>query len=106
LKFENPSIIRSSSKPGRWRTATLNAARTSSRIRRVRGLQLGWNEVSEDAYVNRNIALDGELHGLKLKRAELLSLPHDVDAVDATLREFCETARAKLEKCHDDHAKR
>jgi hypothetical protein len=64
------------------------------------------DELSEEAYVNRNVALDRELHLLKAKKATLLCLLHDADAVGASIRDFCETARAWLEKSHDADAKR
>jgi hypothetical protein len=63
-------------------------------------------ELSEEAYVNGNVALDGELHGLRRKRAELVPLLHSADAIDASLREFCETARARLAACRHPESKR
>jgi hypothetical protein len=63
-------------------------------------------ELSEEAYVNGNVALDGELHGLRLKRAEVVPLLHSANAVDASLREFGETARARLEACRHPESKR
>jgi site-specific DNA recombinase len=63
-------------------------------------------ELSEEAYVNGNVALDGELLGLRLKRAELVPLLHSADAIDASLRDFCETARTTLEACRHPESKR
>jgi hypothetical protein len=36
----------------------------------------------------------------------LLPILHDADAVGASVRYFCETARARLENCHDFESKR
>jgi hypothetical protein len=63
-------------------------------------------ELSEEAYVNGNVALDGERHGLRCKRAELVPLLHSADAIDASVRAFCETARARLEACRHPESKR
>ena len=54
----------------------------------------------------RNVALDQELHRLTAKRAALLPLLHDAEAVSASVRDFCERARARLENCHDFESKR
>jgi site-specific DNA recombinase len=64
------------------------------------------DELPEAAYVDGNIALDQELHRLTANRAALLPVLHDADAVRASVRYFCETARARLENCHDFERKR
>jgi hypothetical protein len=64
------------------------------------------DELPEVAYVDGNIALDQELHRVTSKRAALLPVLHDADAVGASVRYFCETARARLENCHDFESKR
>jgi len=45
-------------------------------------------------------------HDLTAKRAALLPLLHDSDAVGASVRDFCERARARLENCHGFESKR
>jgi hypothetical protein len=64
------------------------------------------DELPEGAYVDANIALDQELHRLTAKRAALLPLLHEADAVGASVRDFCERARVRLESCHDFESKR
>jgi hypothetical protein len=64
------------------------------------------DELPETAYVDGNIVLDQELRRLTAKRAALLPVLHNVDAVGASVRYFCETARARLENCHDFESKR
>jgi len=64
------------------------------------------DELPEGAYVDGNVALDQELQRLTVKRAALLPLLHDADAVSASVRDFCERARARLENCHDFESKR
>jgi site-specific DNA recombinase len=64
------------------------------------------DELSEGAYVDGNVALDQELLRLTAKRAALLPVLHDADAVGASVRDFCERARARLESCHDFESKR
>jgi hypothetical protein len=64
------------------------------------------DELSEAAYIEGNVALDQELHRLTTKRAALLPVLHDADAVGASVRDFCERARARLENCHDFESKR
>jgi hypothetical protein len=64
------------------------------------------DELLEAAYVDGNVTLDQELHRLPVKRATLLPLLHDADAVGASVRDFCDAARARLERCHDFESKR
>jgi site-specific DNA recombinase len=64
------------------------------------------DELSEAAYVDGNVALDQELQHLAARRAALLPVLHDADAVGASVRDFCERARARLESCHDFESKR
>jgi hypothetical protein len=64
------------------------------------------DELPEAAYVDGNVELDKELHRLAVKRAALLPVLHDADAVGASVRDFCERARATLENCHDFESKR
>jgi hypothetical protein len=63
-------------------------------------------DLPEGAYVDGNVTLDQELHRLAVKRAALLPLLHDADAVAASVRDFCDAARARLENCHDFESKR
>jgi site-specific DNA recombinase len=64
------------------------------------------DELSEGAYVDGNVALDQELHRLTARRAALLPVLHDADAVGASVRDFCERVTARLENCHDFESKR
>jgi hypothetical protein len=64
------------------------------------------DELPEGAYVDGNVTLDQELHRLTVKRAELLPLLHDADSVAASVRDFCDGARARLENCHHFENKR
>jgi hypothetical protein len=64
------------------------------------------DELPEGAYVDGNVTLDQELHRLAVKRAALLPLLHDADAVAASVRDFCDAARARLQRCHDFESKR
>jgi hypothetical protein len=57
------------------------------------------DELSEAAYVDGNVALDQELHRLRAKRAALLPFLHDADAVGASICDFCESERRKLNRC-------
>jgi site-specific DNA recombinase len=57
--------------------------------------------MTEELYVNENIGLDKELYALKQKKDEFtrgLPLLHE-ESIDVSIRQFCETARARLEYC-------
>jgi site-specific DNA recombinase len=57
--------------------------------------------LAEAAYVNANISLDQELHELKSKKAEFvggLPLLHK-ESVDLSIRQFCDIARVRFERC-------
>jgi hypothetical protein len=53
------------------------------------------DELPEGAYVDGNLTLDQELHRLAVKRATLLPLLHDADAVAASVRDFCDAAKGQ-----------
>jgi hypothetical protein len=51
--------------------------------------------------VDANVSLDKELHALKLKKAEFvhgLPLLHK-ESVELSVRQFCDVARVRLERC-------
>ena len=66
-------------------------------------------KVTQQEYVEMNVALDQELLKAKNKRSELLRtvpLLHKKEVVDFSIRQFCDTAKAGLEKCSDYDARR
>jgi hypothetical protein len=63
-------------------------------------------QLSEEPYVDGNVSLDGELQRLKLKRSTLLHLSLNQEAVDESVRAFCDGAKARLPKCTDFETKR
>jgi len=66
-------------------------------------------KVTQQEYVEQNIALDQESMKIKTRRAELLRkipLLHKKEIVDFSIRQFCDGTKAGLEKCSDDDAKR
>jgi hypothetical protein len=64
------------------------------------------DELPEAAYVEGNVAVDQELQRLNAKRADLLPLLHNADVVAASVRDFCDAGRARLERCLDFEGKR
>jgi site-specific DNA recombinase len=61
-------------------------------------------QITQQEYVDRNVKLDQELLKMKNKRNELfLTIPllHKKEVVDMSMRQFCENAKMRLEKCHD-----
>jgi site-specific DNA recombinase len=57
--------------------------------------------MTEELYVNANIALDKELYALKQKKEEFTRglPPLHKESIDVSVRQFCETARARFEHC-------
>jgi len=66
-------------------------------------------KITQQEYVEQNIALDQESMKIKTKRAELLRkipLLHKKEIVDFSMRQFCDGTEAGLEKCSDADAQR
>jgi hypothetical protein len=62
-----------------------------------------------EAYITANRALDRDLERLTREKADLVAAlrsPQHEDFVDASIRQFCASARARLEACADVDAKR
>ena len=62
-----------------------------------------------EAYITANRALDRDLERLTREKAELsaaLQSPQHEDFVEASIRQFCASARARLQACADFDAKR
>ena len=76
--------------------------------RRLIGLYAA-EQMAGDEYITANRALDRDLERLTREKAELaaaLRSPQHEDFVDASIRQFCASARARLEACADFDAKR
>ena len=66
-------------------------------------------QMAGEAYITANRALDSYLERLTREKAELVAAlrsPLHEDFVDASLRQFCASARARLQGCADFDAKR
>ncbi len=66
-------------------------------------------EMEREAYVLKNLEYDNDLNRLKIERKELLAkipLFHKKEVIDTSIKEYCEGARARLEKSDDFNAKR
>jgi hypothetical protein len=66
-------------------------------------------EMAGEAYIAANRALDRDLERLTREKAELaaaLQSPQHEDFVDASVRQFCASARARFQACADFDAKR
>jgi hypothetical protein len=67
------------------------------------------DEMTRDEYITANRALDDRLERLvraKAKLATALRPTHHEDFVDASIRQFCATAKARLQACSDFDANR
>jgi hypothetical protein len=66
------------------------------------------DEVARDAYINANVVLDKELDDLKRKKAEISEAqqPSGLEQLDESIRQFCEQARTRLERCKDFDGKK
>jgi site-specific DNA recombinase len=65
--------------------------------------------IAAEEYVRRNLALDQAIDRLKREKAEITSALRDAGAenfLDASIRHFCATARARFEECAEFDAKR
>jgi site-specific DNA recombinase len=65
--------------------------------------------LAHEEYVKQNIELDQELLQVKYRKDELLTnvpLVHQKEAVEISIRQFCDNARTRLEKCRDFDSKR
>jgi hypothetical protein len=66
-------------------------------------------QMAGDEYITANRALDRDLEQLTREKAKLvgaLQSPLHEDFVDASVRQFCASARARFEACADFDAKR
>lgn len=66
-------------------------------------------EMERDAYVLKNLEYDNDLNRLKVERKELLGkipLLHKKEVIDTSIKEYCEGAKARLEKGDDFNTKR
>jgi hypothetical protein len=66
-------------------------------------------QMAGEAYITANRALDRDFERLTRKKAELvaaLQSPQHEDFVDASVRQFCASARARFQACADFDAKR
>jgi hypothetical protein len=67
------------------------------------------DQMTGDEYIAANRALDGKLERLvreKAKLAAALRSPQQEDFVDASVRQFCANANARLQECADFDDKR
>lgn len=66
-------------------------------------------QLAHEEYVKQNLELDQELLQAKLKKEELLQtipLLHKKELVEMSIRQFCDNAKIRLEKCRDFASKR
>ena len=66
-------------------------------------------KLEHDKYVDQSLWFDNESNKLKLERAELVKripILHSKDVIDVSLRIFCETVKARFEKCTNFETKR
>jgi hypothetical protein len=66
-------------------------------------------QIAGEAYVTANCALDRDLEQLIREKAELVAASRSSlleDFVDASVRQFCASARARFQECADFDAKR
>jgi hypothetical protein len=67
------------------------------------------DQMTNDEYIAANRALDEKLERLQRTKAKLAAAPrcaHYEDFVDASVRQFCPTAKARLQACSDFDANR
>lgn len=66
-------------------------------------------KVTRNEYSENSLRCDNEINGIKIERAELLKkipLLHKRNIVDASISQFCDTTRARFQKCTDFENKR
>lgn len=66
-------------------------------------------EIERDAYVLKNLEYDNELNKLKIERTQWIAqipLLHKKEIVDVSIKQYCETAKIRFEKCTDFETKR
>jgi hypothetical protein len=66
------------------------------------------DQLTRDAYINRNIALDKELDQLKQKKAAVTEAQptNGFEELDDAIRQFCDRVATRLERCTDIDTKR
>jgi hypothetical protein len=65
--------------------------------------------LNQNGYVEKNLEYDNEENKLKAEREELtrrIPLLHKADVIDASMRQYCEMLKLRLEKSADFDAKR
>ena len=66
-------------------------------------------DLSRDSYVKKSIDYDNEILKLKKKRSDILKripLLHKTKVIDASIRQYCETAQMRYQQCVDFETKR
>jgi hypothetical protein len=66
------------------------------------------DQLTRDAYINRNIAFDKELDQLKEKKAAVTEAQptNGFEELDDAIRQFCDRAATRLQRCTDFDTKR
>jgi hypothetical protein len=66
------------------------------------------DQLTRDAYISRNIAFDKELDQLKEKKAAVTEAQptNGFEELDDAIRQFCDRAATRLQRCTDFDAKR
>jgi site-specific DNA recombinase len=65
--------------------------------------------LEQKRYIENNLVYDGEINALASEHDELMKqipLLHKTDAVDTSIRQYCEAARIRFDKCTDFETKR
>lgn len=65
--------------------------------------------LDQRGYIEKNLEYDNEENKLKAERADLtkrIPLLHKTEVVDASIRQYCEAGKIRLNKCSDFDAKR
>ena len=66
-------------------------------------------DLSKDAYTRKSLGYDNDILKLKKQRSDILKripLLHKTDLIDASIREYCETAEARFRGCVDFETRR
>jgi site-specific DNA recombinase len=97
-----------------WQEVRRQLARITARIEEIgterrRMFELyASDELTREAYINRNIALDKELDQLKQKKAAVTEAQptSGFEELDDAIRQFCDRAATRLERCTDFDTRR
>jgi len=66
-------------------------------------------DLSKDGYTKKSLGYDNDILKLNKRRSDILKripLLHKTDVLDASIREYCETAKARFQECDDFETKR